>query len=368
MHSSCPGRKEPARGAYAFQPLINSEQEQKRFRTLYFETGAQNSAGSIAPGAALRFQGIRHPRQEPRKEKYWSEGSQDMKESKIQLRLEEMLEEDTAVQSGRLPFENLLLILALLIGTALLLYPSAADYWNSFHQSRTVMRYADFVASMTEQQYEEAIANAEAYNRKISDKGIEWVMDPEQRKVYESLLNFDGTGVMGYIDVPKLRVKLPIYHGTSQEVLQISIGHLEQTSLPVGGEGSHCSLSGHRGLPSAKLFSELDLMAEGDTFTLSILNETYTYEVDQIRVVEPKDMRDLDIVPGKDLCTLITCTPYGVNSHRLLVRGHRTENVHGNARVVADAMQLDPVFVAPFIMIPLLLGLMLAMVAGPGET
>ena len=290
-----------------------------------------------------------------------------MEENRIRLRLEEVLEEDASAQRGRLPYENLLLALAVIIGTVLLAYPSAANYWNSFHQSRTVMRYAEVVANMTEEQYAKAIADAEDYNSDLCREGIEWVMGSEQKKRYESLLNFDGTGVMGYIDVPKLNVKLPIYHGTSQEVLQISIGHMEQTSLPVGGEGSHCVLSGHRGLPSAKLFSELDLVVEGDTFTLSILNETYTYEVDQIRVVEPFDVKDLALVPGKDLCTLVTCTPYGVNSHRLLVRGHRIENLQGNAKVVADAFQLDPVFVAPFLMAPLILGLLAALMIKPEE-
>ena len=245
-----------------------------------------------------------------------------------------------------------LLHLALIVGAALLVYPSAADYWNSFHQSRAVATYAEQVANMNEDQYTEEIASAREYNEALSGTGIQWIMEEENLRRYETLLDPGGTGVMGYVDVPKINVKLPIYHGTSQEVLQIAIGHLEQTSLPVGGSGSHCALSGHRGLPSAKLFSDLDKLVEGDTFTISVMNETLTYQVDRVRVVVPADMSDLAIEPGEDLCTLVTCTPYGINTHRLLVRGHRIENLQGDAKVVADALQLEPAFVTPFLMIP----------------
>jgi len=259
---------------------------------------------------------------------------------------------------------NFLLVLAILLGSFLLLYPSAADYWNNFHQSRMVASYMERVANLDAAEYAKAIGAAEDYNYRLSQTGIQWDMSEEQRKEYLSLLDLAGTGVMGYIDVPKINIKLPLYHGTDQEILQISIGHLEQTSLPVGGPGSHCSLSGHRGLPSAKLFSDLGKVTEGDTFTLSILNETYTYEVDQIRVVLPESLDDLEIEKGQDLCTLITCTPYGVNSHRMLVRGHRVKNLNGNAKVVADAMQLDPRFVSPFLMLPMVLGLLVLLFAG----
>jgi len=265
-------------------------------------------------------------------------------------------------------WERLLLPLALVVGIFLLAYPSAADYWNSFHQSRAVMQYAEQVANLDREKYMELIQAAESYNARLAASGIEWQMEEQQEEEYRSLLDFNGSGIMGYIDVPKINIKLPVYHGTSEAVLQTSIGHLPETSLPVGGEGSHCALSGHRGLPSAKLFSDLDKIVEGDTFTLSILNETYTYEVDQIRVVEPSDLSELQILPGQDLCTLITCTPYGINTHRMLVRGHRTENQHGDALVTADAMQLEPAFVAPFLMVPLLAGLLLMLlVPKPGR-
>ena len=247
---------------------------------------------------------------------------------------------------------NFLLLLALVAGLFLLLYPSAADYWNDLHQSQMLSDYMEKLSGLTAAEYARAIADAEAYNRRLSETGILWEMPEEQQEEYRSLLDPGGTGVMGYIDVPKIDVKLPLYHGTSADVLRISIGHMEQTSLPVGGRGSHCALSGHRGLPSAKLFSDLNLLEEGDTFTLSILNETYTYEVENVRVVLPDTLELLEIEPGQDLCTLITCTPYGVNSHRLLVRGHRVRNKDGNARVVADALRLDPRFTAPFFMAP----------------
>ena len=259
------------------------------------------------------------------------------------------------------------LLVLMIIGIALLVYPSLADYWNSFHQSRAIRTYAERVAKVDSREYEKMISDAARYNQALAESGIQWEMGEEQLKEYHSLLNFDGTGVMGYIDVPKIRVKLPVYHGTEEAVLQTSIGHLTETSLPVGGSGSHCVLSGHRGLPSARLFSDLDKLVEGDTFTLSILNESYTYEVDRIRVVEPKDLSELQIEPERDLCTLVTCTPYGVNTHRLLVRGHRIQNIHGNAEVVDDALMLEPAFVAPFIMLPLVLLLLAVLFAAPAK-
>ena len=262
---------------------------------------------------------------------------------------------------------SLLMLIALVIGTVLLVYPSASDYWNSFHQSQSIMGYAEQVAQMSAAEYARFISEAEAYNAELAKSGNEWHMSEAQKMEYESRLTFSSTGVMGYIDIPKISVKLPIYHGTSESVLQTSIGHLAETSLPVGGKGSHCVLSGHRGLPSSKLFSDLDKMAQGDTFTLSVLNETYTYQVDQIRVVEPTDLRELTIRPDMDLCTLVTCTPYGINSHRLLVRGHRVKNAHGEAKVVADALQIQPVHVAPFIMMFIIAGLLVKFAVIPGK-
>ena len=259
------------------------------------------------------------------------------------------------------------LLLALFVGFFCLLYPSAANYWNNFHQYRAIMQYADQVASMKKEEYLAFIEAANAYNRKISRKGLIWEHGEQDLTEYENTLSFNNVGNMGYIDIPKIKIKLPIYHGISDEVLQKSIGHLPETSLPVGGKSSHCVLSGHRGLPSAKLFSDLDKLVEGDVFTLSILNETYSYEVDRIRVVKPEDLSELRIIPGKDLCTLVTCTPYGVNTHRLLVRGHRVANAHGDALVVADALQLEAAFVAPFIMAPMIMFLLALLFVQPGK-
>ena len=239
-----------------------------------------------------------------------------------------------------------------LIGFALLVYPSFSDYWNSFHQSEAIMHYAEAVADMKEEDYKRILDSATDYN---TTHPINWNFTDKDREEYNKELNFNNDGTMGYIEIPKIDVKLSIFHGTDESVLQTSIGHLEGTSLPVGGIGTHSVLSGHRGLPSARLFSDLDKLREGDIFTLHILNETLTYQVDQIRVVEPTDLSTLVANPEQDLVTLVTCTPYGINSHRLLVRGHRIENVDGNASVISDAVQIKAIFIAPFIAIPILL-------------
>ena len=251
------------------------------------------------------------------------------------------------------------LVGVLAVGIGLLAYPSFSDYWNSFHQSRAVMSYAEQVADMNTEEYGKILDAAHAYNERLAENGINWVMSDEERQSYEEQLNVSGNGVMGYIKIQKIDVTLPIYHGTDESVLQSSIGHLEQSSLPVGGESTHCLLSGHRGLPSARLFTDLDKLKEGDTFTLTILNETLTYEVDRIWIVEPDDLSHLEIEKGQDYCTLITCTPYGINTHRLLVRAHRTENANGSAMVVADAIQIRPIYIAPFIAVPILVILLI---------
>lgn len=251
---------------------------------------------------------------------------------------------------------TILLVLALIIGLCLLLYPTVSDYWNSFHQSRAIVSYAENVANLDDADYEKFWADAQAYNQSLVNKGQYFDMTEEEKKEYESFLNVSGNGMMGYIEIPALKCSLPIYHGTDEAVLQIAVGHLEWSSLPVGGESSHCVLSGHRGLPSAKLFTNLDELKEGDIFILRVLDETLTYEVDQIRIVLPEEMDDLAIEKGKDYCTLVTCTPYGINTQRLLVRGHRVENRNeDDVRVTADAMQIDPLLVAPVVAIPILL-------------
>ena len=256
---------------------------------------------------------------------------------------------------------TLILLLILLIGAGLIAYPSFANWWNSFHQSRAVASYAETVANMNTEEYERIISKAQAYNRKLSRSGILWTLDEDEEKEYKEQLDIGTSGIMGYIDIPKIDVMLPIYHGIEESILQVAVGHIPGTSLPVGGEGSHCVVSGHRGLPSARLFTDIDKLVGGDSFTITVLNKTLTYEVDQIRTVLPTDLSDLQIEKGKDYVTLVTCTPYGINTHRLLVRGHRIENADGDASVIADALQIEPIYIAPFIAVPILILLIIGM-------
>ncbi len=210
---------------------------------------------------------------------------------------------------------------------------------------------------MNAEEYQKLWKAATEYNDELRIRGNRFALDEDLVEEYNSVLNVGGTGIIGYVEIAKIDCSLPIYHGTDESVLQIAVGHLDWTTLPIGGKGNHSVLSGHRGLPSAKLFTNLDELVEGDTFVIRVLNELFTYEVDQIRTVLPHETDDLVRIPGKDLCTLVTCTPYGVNSHRLLVRGHRVENAKEviNARVTADAMQIDVLLVAPIVAIPILL-------------
>lgn len=264
---------------------------------------------------------------------------------------------------------TMILILMLLLGLSLLLYPTVSDYWNSLHQSRAIASYAEEVAGIDTDRYEQVWQDAVAYNRTLRARDNIYLLSQSQKEAYDSLLNIGGNGVMGYIEIPEIGVSLPVYHGTDEAVLQIAIGHLEWTSLPVGGESTHCVVSGHTGLPSAKLFTNLSKLTEGDTFLFRILDETLTYEVDQILIVLPSETEALQIVEGQDLCTLVTCTPYGINSHRLLVRGHRVENAETAKiiRVTADAMQVEPLIVAPMVAAPLLLVLLVWVCLGGGK-
>lgn len=256
---------------------------------------------------------------------------------------------------------TILLVSTFFIGLSLLLYPSLSNYWNSLHQSRAITAYVDQVSKLDPAAYEKIWNDAVDYNRSLANRVSGLQLTVAKKTQYESLLNLDGSGEMGYIEIPSIQVSLPIYHGTDDAILQHAVGHLEWSSLPVGGESAHCVLSGHRGLPSAKLFTYLDKLTEGDIFILRVLDEVLTYEVDQILIVEPKEVDALQIVPGKDYCTLVTCTPYGVNTHRLLVRGHRIDNPEDADAiyVTADAIQIEPLLVAPAVAIPILLVLLI---------
>lgn len=248
------------------------------------------------------------------------------------------------------------LVIVFVIGLSLLLYPSISEHWNSFHQTQAIANYTERVAAIDEGQYEEIMGSAREYNELLAEKETNWFLTEEEKEYYNAQLDVTGSGIMGYIEIPGINCSLPIYHGTSESVLQIATGHIEGSSLPIGGPGTHCVISGHRGLPSAKLFTDLDEVKEGDYFLLRVLDEVLTYQVDQIRIVEPDNVSNLGIYKDEDLCTLITCTPYGVNSHRLLVCGHRTENLADDViYVAADAMQIEPMVIATALAVPILL-------------
>ena len=239
---------------------------------------------------------------------------------------------------------NIILAIIFLIGLSVMLYPSFSNYWNSRVQSRAVASYNNDVQKMSKQDYKRMFQEADDYNEELNkiDHPFE---NYGEIPGYDDILNVSGTGIIGYVTIDRIKTELPIYHGTSEGVLQIGVGHLEGSSFPVGGVGTHTVLSAHRGLPSAKLFSNLDEMEEGATFQITVLNRVLTYQVDQIHIVEPGDLDDLQVDPEKDYCTLMTCTPYGINTHRLLVRGVRVDG-SANAYVPADAYQIEPNVVA----------------------
>lgn len=263
-------------------------------------------------------------------------------------------------------FSTIALIVVFFVGVSVLLYPTVSDYWNSLHQSQAIATYADSVEKMDEQDYEKLWDAAVSYNQKLFQSGHGLGLKDEEKEEYNELLDVSGTGIMSYIEIPKIKCSLPVYHGTDEGVLQIAVGHIEGSSLPVGGLNTHCVLSGHRGLPSAKLFSNLDKLEEGDIFMIRTLDQTLTYEVDQIRIVLPDEVEDLKVEEGKDLCTLVTCTPYGINTHRLLVRGYRVANQEEAeaVRVTADAMLVDNRIVAMCIAVPVLVLLLIYVAFG----
>ena len=255
---------------------------------------------------------------------------------------------------------GILLVLMLFVGVCVLLYPSVSQYWNTKTQSRAVVNYQEILAAIKPEDYDKYFEQADRYNQELSALSAPLVNYGTLQE-YEQILNIAGNGVMGYVSIPKLGVELPLHHGISAEVLNVACGHLEGTSLPVGGENTHSVLSAHRGLPHAKLFTELDKMEIGDTFTITVLNRTVTYQVDQIKVVRPDQVEDIQIVPGEDLCTLLTCTPYGINSHRLLVRGVRIENAAPVLRVTSNAYRIDSLVATPVVAAPILLILLVVL-------
>lgn len=254
-------------------------------------------------------------------------------------------------------FSTILLFIVFLAGLSLLLYPTLSDYINSMHQTVAIAAYSEQVAAIDKEDYAAYWQAAMDFNRGIQDRRNQFVLSDEESTRYYDLLNLSGTGIMGYIEIPAIEIALPVYHGTSDDVLQVAVGHLDWTSLPVGGKSTHCVLSGHRGLPSAKLFTHLDQLVVGDVFVLRVLDEVMTYEVDQVLIVKPDETDALKIENGKDYCTLVTCTPYGINTHRLLVRGHRIENAEESltVHITSEAIQIEPMLVSSVVGIPLLM-------------
>ncbi len=251
-----------------------------------------------------------------------------------------------------------------LIGLLLVLYPTVSNFLNNREQKKVIREYSSIVNNMDKEEKEAMYNEAVDYNKKIYENGMIDYSNPDAVEGYNDILDVSGTGIMGYISIPKINVELPIYHGTSDGVLQVAVGHLEGSSLPVGGENTHCVLSGHRGLPSADLFTHLDRLNVHDIFTISVLDKTLVYEIDQIKVVAPGDTQYLQIEDGKDYCTLLTCTPYGINTHRLLVRGVRVADSDdkNNIYVYADAYKIDTKTVTVLMAVPLTLLLLLGMV------
>ena len=256
---------------------------------------------------------------------------------------------------------TILLVLIFFIGLSVLLYPTVADYVNSKSQSRAIAQYIETMSHKDPDKYAEELAEAEAYNQSIIGDATRFAPSEEELEAYHHYLGADNSAI-GYIEIPAIKVNLPMYLGAEESVLQVGIGCMPGASLPVGGPSTHAVLTGHRGLPSSRLLTDLDQVGVGDTFTLVVLNEVLTYQVDQIRIVLPQEMDDLAIVEGEDYCTLVTCTPYGINTHRMLVRGHRVENSVADtvaARVTADAIQVDTLIVTPIVAAPMLLILVL---------
>jgi sortase A len=264
---------------------------------------------------------------------------------------------------------SLILIGVFVVGLAVLLYPTVSDYVNSLHQSRVIAAYNENVVRIDDERYDALLAAARAYNEALPAKSNRYLLSEAEREAYDALLDVSGNGVMGYVEIPAIRVKLPIYHGSGESVLQVGIGHMEGTSLPVGGVGTHAAVTGHRGLPSSVLLTNLDRMTVGDVFIFTVLDEVLTYEADRILIVEPHETDKLEIDPDMDYATLVTCTPYGVNSHRLLVRGHRVDNIPGGSafRVTADAIPVDPALAAGIFAAPMLLALLIGVLLKYGR-
>lgn len=261
---------------------------------------------------------------------------------------------------------TIILLVLFFIGLSVLLYPSISNYWNSRTQSEAIVDYEAMLAQYKPEDYTALFEAADAYNQALASLDAPLRQYPQITQQYWKTLDVTGTGMIGYVTVPKISQELPVYHGTSDSVLGIAVGHLEGTSLPVGGEGNHCVVSAHRGLPTAVLFTHLDRMEVGDIFYFTILDRTITYEVDQIRIVQPDDVSLIGMEPGKDYCTLLTCTPYGINTQRLLVRGHQVDASQSRSLYIAnEAYRVDTLIVMPMVALPIIFVLLIYVMFAP---
>lgn len=283
-----------------------------------------------------------------------------MKNKKSKQKPPEQAASDTPKKQKKGWVSTVILLLILVLGLGIMLYPTVSDWWNSLHASRTIASYAEAVAEMTEEEKQAYFDAAHAYNEAL-ESGVHFTLSREEMEEYKSTLDLTGTGIMGYITISAININLPIYHTVEEAVLQTAVGHIPGSSLPVGGDTTHAVISGHRGLPRARLFTDLDKLAEGDTFSITVLDQTFTYKIDQIRIVEPEDTDELAIASGKDYCTLVTCTPYGINSHRMLLRGVRTDNAAEALIVDSDAAQIPSYIVIPAVGVPVLFLLLMGM-------
>ena len=257
-------------------------------------------------------------------------------------------------------FSTILLVVILLVGVVVFLYPMISDWWNSMHATKAISNYVNAVEEMSKKEKAKILKAAKRYNNSRPN-GVNFNLSEEDYAKYEKILDITGTGVMGYIQVPSIGVDLPIYHTVDEGILQIAVGHIPGSSFPIGGKRTHAVLSGHRGLPSAKLFSDLDKLKEGDIFTVTVLDRVVTYQADQIRIVLPEETDELAIVDGKDYCTLSTCTPYGINTHRILLRGRRIGNINGDIAITSEATMIPNYIVMLAVGIPLLFLMLLVM-------
>lgn len=281
-------------------------------------------------------------------------------ETKETAHMDQEMPKTKKKKKKRISFSTILLVLIMLAGVGVFLYPSISDWWNSMHATQAIAGYVDAVADMSEEDKENILKAAKEYND-ARPNGVNFNLSEAELAEYNKILDITGTGIMGYIQISSIGVNLPIYHSVDEGILQIAVGHIPGSSFAVGGKRTHAVLSGHRGLPSAKLFSDLDKLKEGDIFTVTVLDRVVTYQADQIRIVLPEETDELAIVDGKDYCTLSTCTPYGINTHRILLRGHRIKNINGDIAITSEATKIPTYIVVPAVGVPILFVMLVIM-------